>query len=44
MLLIAILGFVDCTTLSYDGVIPFNTMSCHRFLPALAGVVPLAVP
>ena len=44
MLLIAILGFVGCIILSYDGVIPFNTMSCHRFLPALAGVVPSVVP
>ena len=34
----------DCTILSYDGANAFNSIYRNRFLPALAGIVPSAVP
>ena len=33
-----------CTILSYDGVNAFNSIYRHRFLPALAEIVPKVVP
>ena len=33
-----------CTILSYDGVNAFNSIYRHRFLPALAEIVPSVVP
>ena len=33
-----------CTILSYDGVSAFNSISRHRFLRALAEIVPSVVP
>ena len=45
MALTATLGFQEgCTMLSYDGANAFNSMYRHRFLPALADVVPTVVP
>ena len=45
MALTATLGFQeDSTILSYDGANAFNSMYRHRFLPALADVVPTVVP
>ena len=42
---IATLGFEeDCTILSYDGENAFNSIYRHRFLPALAEIVPSMVP
>ena len=41
----ATLGFEEgCTILSYDGANTFNTIYRHRFLPALAEIVPSVVP
>ena len=45
MALIATLGFEEgCTILSYDGANAFNSIYRHRFLPALAEIVPTVVP
>ena len=45
MAFIAILGFEEgCTILSYDGANAFNSICRHRFLPALAEIVPSVVP
>ena len=33
-----------CTNLSYDGANAFNNIYRHRFLPALAEIVPSVVP
>ena len=33
-----------CTNLSYDGANAFNSIYRHRFLPALAEIVPSVVP
>ena len=45
MALTAILGFKEgCTILSYDGANAFNSIYHHRFLPALAEIVPSVVP
>ena len=45
MALTATLGFKKgCTILSYDGASAFNSIYCHRFLPALAEFVPSVVP
>ena len=45
MALSATLGFEEgCTILSYDGANAFNSMYRHRFLPALAKIVPSVVP
>ena len=39
------LGFEErCTILSYDGANAFNSIYRHRFLPALAEIVPSVVP
>ena len=39
------LGFEEsCTILSYDGAHAFNSIYRHRFLPALAEIVPSVVP
>ena len=44
MALTATLGFVDgYTIISYDGANAFNSIYCHRFLPALAEIVPSVV-
>ena len=41
----ATLGFKEgCTILSYDGANAFNSIYRHRFLPALAEIVPSVVP
>ena len=41
----ATLGFEEgCTILSYDGANTFNSIYRHRFLPALAEIVPSVVP
>ena len=41
----ATLGFEEgCTILSYDGANAFNSIYRHRFLPALAEIVPTVVP
>ena len=41
----ATLGFEEgCTILSYDGASAFNSIYRHRFLPALAEIVPSVVP
>ena len=41
----ATLGFEEgCTILSYDGADAFNSICRHRFLPALAEIVPSVVP
>ena len=42
----ATLGFEEaCTILSYDdGANAFNSIYFHRFLPALAEIVPSVVP
>ena len=41
----ATLGFKEgCTILSYDGANAFNSVYCHRFLPALAEIVRSVVP
>ena len=41
----ASLGFEEgCTILSYDGANAFNSIYRHRFLPALAEIVPSGVP
>ena len=41
----ATLGFEEgCTILSYDGTNTFNSIYRHRFLPALAEIVPSVVP
>ena len=41
----AALGFEEgCTILSYDGANAFNSIYHHRFLPALAEIVPSVVP
>ena len=43
--LTATLGFKEsCTILSYDGANTFNSIYHHRFLPALAEIVPSVVP
>ena len=34
----------DCTILSYDGANAFNSIYHHRFLPALAEIIPSVVP
>ena len=45
MTLIATLGFDEgCTILSYNGANAFNSIYRHRFLPALAEIVPSVVP
>ena len=45
MVLTATLGFEEgCTILSYDGANAFNSIYRHRFLPALAEIVPSVVP
>ena len=45
MALTATLGFEEgCTILPYDGANAFNSIYRHRFLPALAGIVPSVVP
>ena len=45
MVLTATLGFEEgCTILSYDGPNAFNGIYRHRFLPALAEMVPSVVP
>ena len=45
MALTATMGFEEgCTILSYDGANTFNSMYRYRFLPALAQIVPSAVP
>ena len=45
MALTATLGFEEgCTILSYDGANAFNSIYRHRFLPALAEIVPSVVP
>ena len=45
MALTAILGFKEgCTILSYDGANSFNSIYHHRFLPAIAEIVPSVVP
>ena len=45
MALTAILGFKEgCTVLSYDGANSFNSIYHHRFLPAIAEIVPSVVP
>ena len=45
MALTATLGFDEgCTILSYDGANTLNSIYRHRFLPALAEIVPSAVP
>ena len=45
MALIATLGFEEgCTILSYDGANTFNSIYRHRFLPALAEIVPSVIP
>ena len=45
MAITATLGFkVGCSILSYDGVNSFNSIYRHRFLPALAEIVPSGVP
>ena len=45
MALTATLGLEeDCTILSYDGANAFNSIYRHRFLPALAKIVPSVVP
>ena len=45
MALTATLTFEEgCTILSYDGTSVFNSISRHRFLPALAEIVPSVVP
>ena len=45
MVLTATLGFEEgCTILSYDGANAFNSIHHHRFLPALAEIVPSLVP
>ena len=45
MALTAILGFgKSCTILAYDGINAFNSIYPHRFLPALAEIVPSMVP
>ena len=33
-----------CTILSYDGANAFNSIYHHKFLPALAEIVPSVVP
>ena len=44
MALTATLGFGEgCTIFSYDGANAFNSIYCHRFLPALAEIVPSVV-
>ena len=41
----ATLGFEEgCTILSYDGANAFNSIYRHRFLPALAEIIPSVVP
>ena len=41
----ATLGFEEgCTILSYDGANAYNSIYRHRFLPALAEIVPSVVP
>ena len=41
----ATLGFEEgCTILSYDGANALNSIYRHRFLPALAEIVPSVVP
>ena len=41
----ATLGFEEgCTILSFDGANAFNSIYRHRFLPALAEIVPSVVP
>ena len=45
MALTATLDFEEgCTILSYDGANAFNSIYRHRFLPALAEIVPSVVP
>ena len=45
MALTATLGFEEgCTILSYEGANAFNSIYRHRFLPALAEIVPSVVP
>ena len=45
MVLTATPGFkMGCTILLYDGANAFNSLYRHRFLPALAEVVPSVVP
>ena len=45
MAVTAVLGFKEgCTILSYDGANSFNSIYHHRFLPALAEIVPSVVP
>ena len=45
MALTETLGFEEsCTILSYDGANAFNSLYRHRFLPALAEIVPSVVP
>ena len=45
MALTATLGFEEgCTILSYDGENAFNSIYRHRFLPALAEILPSVVP
>ena len=44
MALTATLGFEEgYTILSYDRAHAFNSIYCHRFLPALAAIVPSMV-
>ena len=45
MALTVTLSFKEgCTILSYDGANAFNSIYGHRFLPALAEIVPSVVP
>ena len=45
MALMATLGFEEgCAILSYDGTNAFNTIYRHRFVPAVAEIVPSVVP
>ena len=45
MALTATMGFEEgCTIISYDGANVFDSIHCHRFLPALAEIVPSVVP
>ena len=45
MALTATLGFGEgCTILSYNGANAFNSIHHHRFLPALAEIIPSVVP
>ena len=45
MALMATLGFEEgCAILSYDGTNAFNTIYRHRFVQAVAEIVPSVVP